>query len=57
KPTQKPTMRWVFFMFRRMRELSLRIEGKVVTRVLNLDENIRKIVKLLGVEYEKYYFS
>ena len=57
KPTQKPTMRWVFFMFRRVRELSLRIEGKVVTRVLNLDETIRKIVRLLGPEYEKYFFS
>ncbi len=57
KPTQKPTMRWVFFMFRRVRELSLRIEGKIVTRVLNLDETIRKIVRLLGPEYEKYYFS
>jgi transposase len=57
KPTQKPTMRWVFFMFRRVRELSLRIEGKVVTRVLNLDESIRKIVRLMRQEYEKYYFS
>lgn len=57
KPTQKPTMRWVFFMFRRVRELSLRIDGKIVTRVLNMDETIRKILGLLGTEYEKYYFS
>ncbi|WP_409199181.1 IS1634 family transposase [Methanospirillum lacunae] len=56
KPTQNPTMRWVFFLFRRVRELSLKIEGKVVTKVLNLDETIRKIVKQLGPEYEKYYF-
>ena len=57
KPTQNPTMRWVFFLFRRVRELSLKIEGKVVTKVLNLDETIRKIVILLGPEYEKYYFA
>ena len=57
KPTQNPTMRWVFFLFRRVRELSLKIEGKVVTKVLNLDETIRKIVILLGPEYEKYYFT
>ena len=57
KPTRKPTMRWIFFMFRRVRELSLRIDGNIVTRVINLDEIIRKIVKLLGQEYEKNYFS
>ena len=57
KPTQKPTMKWVFFMFRRVRELSLRIEGKIITKVLNLDQSIRKIITLLGSECEKYYFS
>jgi transposase len=57
KPTQKPTMRWVFFMFRRVRELSLNIEDNIVTKVLNMDENIRKIIRLLGPHYEKYYFT
>jgi len=57
KPTQKPTMRWVFFLFRRVRELSLRIEEKIITKVLNLDDTIRKILNLLGPEYKKYYFS
>ncbi len=30
KPTQRPTMKWVFFLFRRVRELSLKIDGKIV---------------------------
>jgi transposase len=57
KPTQKPTLRWIFFLFRRVRELSLRIEGRIVTKVLNLDETIRKIIRLLGTHHEKYYFT
>jgi len=57
KQTQKPTMKWVFFMFRRVRELSLRIDGKIITKVLNLDESTRKIISLLGPECEKYYFA
>jgi hypothetical protein len=43
-------------MFRRAMELSLRIEGKIVTRVLNLDETIRKILILLGAELRKILF-
>jgi len=57
KPTQKPTLRWIFFLFRRVRELSLRIEGRIVTKVLNLDKTIRKIIRLLGTHHEKYYFT
>ena len=56
KPTQKPTLRWIFFLFRRVRELSLRIEGRIITKVLNLDETIQKIIRLLGTHHEKYYF-
>lgn len=43
-------MRWVFFMFQRVRTLSLRNYGKTVTRVVNLGEMVRIILNLLGAE-------
>ena len=48
KPTQKPTMKWVFFIFRMVREISLRIDGKIVTKVLNLNDVLIKVIRLLG---------
>ncbi|WP_319578363.1 IS1634 family transposase [uncultured Methanospirillum sp.] len=55
KPTQKPTMRWIFFLFRRVKEISLRIEGMIVTKVLNLNDILIKIIRFLGPHCEKYY--
>jgi transposase len=55
KKTQTPTMRWVFFLFRRITELMIEIDGKNVKKVLNLDEETIKVLKLLGEKYEKYY--
>ncbi len=57
KPTQRPTMKWVFFLFRRVRELSLKIDGKIVTKVVNMDNTTLKIVNLMGLGYKKYYFD
>jgi len=55
KKTQTPTMKWVFFKFRRITELVIEIEGKRIKKVLNLDEETIKVVKLMGEKYEKYY--
>ena len=57
KQTQKPTLKWVFFLFRRVREITLKIEGKLMTKVLNVDSTLEKIIRLLGRRYENYYFS
>jgi transposase len=55
KKTQTPTMKWVFFLFRRITELVIEIEGKRIKKVLNLDEETIKMLKLMGEKYEKYY--
>jgi len=55
KKTQTPTMKWVFFQFRRISELIIEIEGKRIKKVLNLDEETIKVLKLMGEKYEKYY--
>ena len=53
--TQRPTLKWVFFRFRRVREFVVVEEGRRVKRVANLNEELWKILRLLGREYEKYY--
>jgi transposase len=56
KQTKKPTLKWVFFLFRRVREFSVVVDGNKVTRISNLTDDLRKILALLGQPYEKYYF-
>ena len=55
KQTQRPTLKWMFFRFRRVREFVVVVEGRRVKRVANLNEELQKILRLLGKEYEKYY--
>jgi transposase len=41
--------------FRRITELVIEIDGKKYRKILNLDEETIKILKLMGEKYEKYY--
>lgn len=52
KPTDRPTMRWVFQLFDNIQILY----GLEEPRVLNLNEIHKKIIQLLGLPYRKYYF-
>jgi len=56
KQTQRPTLKWVFFLFRRVREYSVIVEGKRITKIARLSDDLKKILRLLGPSYEKYYF-
>jgi transposase len=56
KATQRPTLKWVFFLFRRVREFTVIVEEKRITKIANLTKDLRKILGLLGPAYEKYYF-
>ena len=56
KQTQRPTLKWVFFLFRRVREYSVVVEEKRITKISNLSGDLMKILGLLGPPYEKYYF-
>jgi transposase len=55
RQTQRPTMKWIFFRFRRVREFTFVDGGKRIKRIANLNDEFRKILRLLGSEYEKYY--
>ena len=56
KPTQTPTMRWVFQLFEGVDLLLIRQNGQVVARrVLNLHPVHRDILRLLGPPVEKCY--
>jgi transposase len=57
KQTQRPTLKWVFFLFRRVREYSVVVEGKRIAKISNLSGNLMRILGLLGPPYEKYYFE
>ncbi len=35
--------------------LVIEIDGKRIKKVLNLDEETTKVLKLMGEKYEKYY--
>ena len=48
KQTQRPTLKWVFFLFRRVREFSVIAEGKRMSKISNLKGNMRKILGLVG---------
>lgn len=56
KQTRRPTLKWVFFLFRRVREYSVVVEGKRIAKISNLTDDLMKILGLLGPPYEKYYF-
>ena len=56
KPTRKPTLKWVFFQFRGVREFSVVVEGNRIIKIANLKDDLRKILGLLGKPYENYYF-
>ena len=55
KQTQRPTLKWAFFRLRRVREFVMVEDGRRVKRVTNLNEEVQKILRLLGREYENYY--
>jgi transposase len=55
KQTRIPTLKWVFFRFRGVRELRFRAGEAVMVIVTNMTPELGKILRLLGKEYENYY--
>jgi len=56
KPTQRPSLKWVFFLFRRVREYSIIRNGYKTVKIANLSDDLKNILALLGKPYENYYF-
>jgi transposase len=55
KPTQRPTLKWVFQKFRNINEAIIELKDSVHREIINVNEEQRKIIKLFGEGYEKYY--
>lgn len=55
KQTNRPTLKWVFFRFRRVREFSVVIGDRRMTKIANMNDELRKILQLLGPSYVIYY--
>ena len=55
KPTGRPTMKWVFYLFRGVSEVVVKIGDEVNYEVANIKDVLVKILCLLGPECEKYY--
>jgi transposase len=54
-PTSKPSMKRVFFLFRRVRQVLERIDEGVHCHVLNVNDEINQILRMFGEDFEKYY--
>lgn len=55
KPTQKPTLKWVFFLFNGVADLKVEIMGAVHRKMMHLTDVLKLILRLMGPECEKYY--
>jgi len=55
KPTARPTMKRVFFLFRRVRQVLELGDSTIHCRLLNVNDEIIHICGLLGRDFEKYY--
>jgi len=56
KQTQKPTLKWAFVLMRKITEVKVEVDSRVITKIVNMDEVKGKIIRLMGKYCEKYYF-
>lgn len=55
KPTQRPTMRWVFEMFMGVIQSVVVDRGRIIKVIVNLDSSQTTILRLMGKECKNYY--
>lgn len=55
KPTNRPTLKWVFFKYDNVTVIKLKHNGALHVEVANMNDELRKILQLLGPACEKYY--
>ncbi len=56
KPTGKPTLRWIFQLFEGVLMFMNRDGTEVTYQAMNMDDDLKLIVDLLGPEVKKMYF-
>jgi transposase len=57
KPTSKPSLRWVYFLFRVVNELSIVQDKHVKKKVVNLNAVLRKIIRHFGRRASEIYLN
>jgi hypothetical protein len=55
KQIQRPTIKWVVFLFMGVAEVTVWIYGEMRQKIANLNDNIVKIIRLFGPVCEKYH--
>jgi len=55
KPTQRPTMRWIFETFMGVIQSIVTDRGKIIKVIVNLSPSQTTVLRLLGRECENYY--
>ena len=56
KPTNRPTMRWIFQCFEGIDLLHIHIGSRWHTQVLGLQALHQRVLRLLGPAYSQFYF-
>lgn len=57
KPTSRPSLRWVYYLFRVVNELQVRVNGTIKKFVINVDEVLSKVVRHFGVRAQCIYLN
>jgi len=55
KPTERPTLKWIFQKFRNINEAIIELNGSIHREIININDEQLKIIKLFGPGCEKYY--
>jgi transposase len=55
KPTQRPTLKWICFLFYGVAEVTVEIGKEVHREIANLKDSMIIVIRVLGKECEKYY--
>lgn len=55
KPTQRPTLKWICFLFFGVAEVTVEIRNEVHREIANLKDSMIIVIRVLGNECEKYY--
>ena len=57
KPTDKPSMKWVYFLFLGVQELQIAMGNQVQILVINVNEVLKRIVSHFGDRAREIYLN
>lgn len=57
KPTNKPSLQWVFFLFRVVNELTVKRGNQAQTLIVNLNGVLRRVIKHFGKRASEIYLN